>query len=118
MADASHSALEISHDQRGIQPEHAVTRASQHRIAARLGASLLGVMPAIDLDHQPLGGRQEGRDVAAEQRHLAVGERVAFDKNFGVGGSADTGGAGTGGASSGGGAGGNKGTLRRSRRRN
>ena len=40
-----------------IQPQDAVARASEHRIAVRIGAGLRGVVPAIDLDHEPLRRR-------------------------------------------------------------
>jgi hypothetical protein len=36
----------------------------------RIRARLLGVIPAIDLDHEPLSGCQEIRDESAEQRYL------------------------------------------------
>ena len=49
--------LDVSRHERRIDPDDTVTRANQHRITARIGASLLGVVPAIDLDHEPLSGR-------------------------------------------------------------
>ena len=56
----------------GIQPEYAIASASEHRSTARIGASRLGVMPAIDLDHSPMSGRREVSDEAQKQRHLTA----------------------------------------------
>ena len=64
--------LDVSHHERRSEPKHAVARASQHRIAAGVSAILLSVIPAIDLNHEPLSRRQEISDEATEQRHLAA----------------------------------------------
>ena len=53
-ADERDRRLDVSRHERRIDPDDAVTRASKHRVTARIGASLLGVVPAIDFDREPL----------------------------------------------------------------
>ena len=62
--------LNVALDQGRVQPEHAGAR--EHRVTARISASLLVVVPAIDPDHEPPSGRQEVSNAAPEQRHLAT----------------------------------------------
>jgi len=69
-AHASHGCGDVSHDERRIQPEHAVARASQHRVTARIRSHPLRVTPAIDLNHEPRRGRIEIRNEPPKQRHL------------------------------------------------
>jgi hypothetical protein len=70
LAYASHGRLDIAHDERRIQPEHAISRASQHRITSLISPHPLGVIAAINLDHKPPRGRIEIRDEAPKQRHV------------------------------------------------
>ena len=51
--------LDVSRHQRRIHAEYTTTIPREHRIPVRIRASLLIVMTAIDLDHQPLSGRQK-----------------------------------------------------------
>jgi len=53
------------------KPEHAVASAGQHSITSRIRVTLLGVVAAIDLDHEPFSRRQEISDEAAKQRRSA-----------------------------------------------
>ena len=71
-ADERDSRLDASDDERSIEPEHAIARANQHRITLRVRSSLLGVTPTIDLDHEPLSGRQEVSAKPPKQRHLTA----------------------------------------------
>ena len=49
--------LDVLDDQRRIEPEHAVARASRHRIPTRIRPSALSVVPATKFDDEPLGRR-------------------------------------------------------------
>ncbi len=70
-SDARNGRLDVLRHDNGIQPDNAIASTREHRITARVRTSLLGVMPAIDLHHEALSGRQEVSDEAPEQRHLA-----------------------------------------------
>jgi hypothetical protein len=64
-ASMSRTTSTASSGARGSQREPALRHGARPRGPARRGA-------AIDLDHEPLHGRQEVSDEAAEQRHLAT----------------------------------------------
>ena len=64
--------LDVAHDQCRIQPQNAISAASEHGIAARIRACLSGVMPAIDLDDEALSRRQKVSNEPTEERNLAA----------------------------------------------
>src|SRR5450432_3267749 len=69
-ANARNRCLDISHDERCAEPEHAISAANEHRITAGIRALTLAVIPAINLNDEPPTLRQKVSDVATKQRHL------------------------------------------------
>src|SRR6185369_17162558 len=75
-ADTSDGTFDIAHDERRFEPENAISGADERRISARVGAGTLGVVDAIDLEHETLRGCVEVCDEATEQRHLPAKEHA------------------------------------------
>jgi hypothetical protein len=69
-SDALESTLDVADDERRFDPNDAISGALQRCIPARVTACALGVIRAIDLNHETLSGSKEIRDEAPEQRHL------------------------------------------------
>jgi len=70
--DESECGFDIADNERRFNAKHAIARALQRRIAARVSALATGVVRAIDLNHEALRRRVEVRDEATEQRYLAT----------------------------------------------
>jgi hypothetical protein len=79
LSDASYRHAELSLHQLGIEPEHVIAQAPEHRIAPSVSLAPAAMIQAIHLDDQTPGGRQEIRDVAAAHGNLPfeVGAQAA-----------------------------------------
>ena len=75
-ADHTHSSLDVSDDEGGLDPNDAISGALERRISARIREPALAVIRAIDLDDEALRGSQKVRDEATEQRHLPTKEHT------------------------------------------
>jgi hypothetical protein len=65
-----HRARQISHHELSLNAQDAVTGSLQLVVPARVGMLSPGVIPAIDLNHEAVGRREEVHD-EPEQRDLA-----------------------------------------------
>lgn len=70
-ADESRGTFDIARDKRTFEPRHPEATPREGRIPARVSATVLVVVRAIDLAHEALTGRVEFRDEAPEQWHLS-----------------------------------------------
>ena len=68
-------ARQVSHDKLSLNAYDTVAGFLQLVVPARVGVLSLGVVSAIDLDHEAVGRREEIHD-KAEQRHLAPEPRA------------------------------------------
>ena len=69
-ANATYGELDVADHERRFDANAAISGALERRITTGVSASALGVILAVDLNHETLRGSQEVCDEATEQRHL------------------------------------------------
>jgi hypothetical protein len=69
-ADSRDSALDVTSDERRRNAKHTIAWALERRITARVSASVLAVIRAIDLNHETLRGSEKIRNEEPEQWYL------------------------------------------------
>ena len=65
-ANTVEGAFDVADDERGFEPHDAIAGALERRVTARVSTPTLGVVRAIDLNHEALRGSHEIRDEATE----------------------------------------------------
>ena len=75
-SDALESALDVPHDERCLDANHAISSALERRIAAGVCDCALTVIVTIDLNHETLRGSQEVCNEPPEQRNLPAKEHA------------------------------------------